>query len=305
MKRIILLLVFCSLLMGAMPAKGKAADKAASHVPAIPSGAFAETPVTFHKGKTYAVYSAPNTKSLRGTGKRARVSTNDWIQVLGADGDWLLVQYDIKGSRYRIGYITKGALPEGVTVPELTLNPAEAIVNYAVDVTDDPLLSQEKLTAVSENQRVTCLGIMGNWSYIEGETDGKLFRGFVPTSCLSGIVTNAEEARYALLGNWKLYAGTSLLADSITFYEGGSIIGRSADAYGTVTEWNGNWSISLYDTARDRYWNEPEFELCLTVNGVTRLLGLRICRRAAENGCSYALILADETHNVGTVLYND
>lgn len=77
----------------------------ASNAPAIPAGTLSASLVTFTSNQTYAVYSAPDRKSIRGAKGRARVSTNGWIQVFGSDGDWILVQYDITDKHNRIGYI--------------------------------------------------------------------------------------------------------------------------------------------------------------------------------------------------------
>lgn len=261
--------------------------------PAIPTGTLSASTVSFTANQVYPVYSAPSTKSIRGAKNRALVSTNDWIQVFGSEGDWILVQYAISGNHNRIGYIYKNALPKETVVPELGLTDVAAIVNYDVEVTDDPLVSQTKLATVAENTKVTCLGVMGNWSYIESSQDGKTFRGFVPTECLSGTVTSMLEARSALNGSWKLYAGSAVVAENITFAMDGSMTGKNT-VNGVVTEWSGTWSLENYDAARDRYWNDPEFELQLFHDGNTQLFGLRICRRPGENGgYSYALILSD------------
>ena len=61
--------------------------------PDIPQGTLNAEVTPFTPGQTYAVYSAPDSRSIRGAKGRARVSTNGWIQVFGAEGDWLLVQY--------------------------------------------------------------------------------------------------------------------------------------------------------------------------------------------------------------------
>ena len=157
--------------------------------------------------QTYAVYSAPTKKSIRGAKGKARVSTNGWIQVFGAEEDWILVQYDISDKQNRIGYIYINALPKDVTVPDLNLKRAVAVTNYDVEVTDDPLVSHTPLAKLTENTKVTCLGTMGTWTYIEAKENDVLFRGFVPTECLSGTVTTLREAEKAIVGSWKLYAG--------------------------------------------------------------------------------------------------
>ena len=84
-----------------------------SNVPAIRKARSAQV-ISFTGNQTYAVYSAPDKKSIRGAKSRARVSTNGWIQVFGYEDDWILVQYDITKEHNRIGYIYKNALPKDV-----------------------------------------------------------------------------------------------------------------------------------------------------------------------------------------------
>lgn len=275
-----------------------------TNAPTIPTGTLTAKTMDFTRNQTYAVYSAPSNKSIRGAKDRARVSTNDWIQVFGAEGDWILVQYAISKTQNRIGYIYRNALPADAVVSDLNLTNVAAVVNYDVEVTDDPLVSKRKLATVTESTKVTCLGTMGDWSYIESTENGKTFRGFVPTECLSGTVTNMLEAKAALNGSWKLYAGSTVVADSITFSMDGTMTGRLTKD-GVTTEWNGTWDLDEYDAARGRYWNDPEFELAMVHDGMVQLYGLRICRRPGENGnYSYALILSDGDKSSGMVLSN-
>ena len=233
----------------------------AANVPSIPAGTLSASLVSFTSNQTYPVYSAPDSKSVRGAKDRARVSTNGWIQVFGSESDWILVQYDITDTHNRIGYIYKNALPADVTVPELNLTSIPSVVHYDVEVTDDPLVSRMPLARLTENSKVTCLGTMGEWTYIEAEADKERFRGFVPSACLYETVTELSEARQAMLGSWRLYAGSSINASRITFREDGSMTGRTQLESGREMEWSGTWSIDFYDVRRDRYLNESEFEL--------------------------------------------
>ena len=170
----------------------------AANVPSIPAGTLSASLVSFTSNQTYPVYSAPDSKSIRGAKSRARVSTNGWIQVFGSEGDWILVQYDITDTHNRIGYIYKNALPADVTVPELNLTSIPSVVHYDVEVTDDPLVSRTPLARLTENSKVTCLGTMGEWTYIEAEADEEWLRGFVPSACLYETVTELSEARQAM-----------------------------------------------------------------------------------------------------------
>ena len=132
-----------------------------SNAPELPGGTLTASLVSFTSNHTYPVYAAPDSKSLRGAKRRARVSTNGWIQVFGSEGDWILVQYDITDTHNRIGYIKKDALPDGTVVPELNLTRMPAVVHYDVEVTDDPLVSRDALARLTENTKVICLGRMG------------------------------------------------------------------------------------------------------------------------------------------------
>ena len=244
MKRFVSLFLILMLLCGtAMADNGTVITMDTTNVPEIPEGTLSAEVIPFTGNQTYAVFSAPTKKSIRGAKGRARVSTNGWIQVFGAEDDWILVQYDISDKQNRIGYIYINALPKDVTVPDLNLKRAAAVVNYDVEVTDDPLVSKTPLAKLTENTKVTCLGTMGTWTYIEGTEKDVLFRGFVPTECLSGTVTTLREAEKAIVGSWKLYAGTSIDASRIVFHEDGSVTGRSTLESGREVEWNGSWQL--------------------------------------------------------------
>ena len=277
MKRLVSLFLILMLLCGtAMADNGTVITMDTTNVPEIPEGTLSAEVIPFTGNQTYAVFSAPTKKSIRGAKGRARVSTNGWIQVFGAEDDWILVQYDISDKQNRIGYIYINALSKDVTVPDLNLKRAAAVVNYDVEVTDDPLVSKTPLAKLTENTKVTCLGTMGAWTYIEGTEKDVLFRGFVPTECLSGTVTTLREAEKAIVGSWKLYAGTSIDASRIVFHEDGSVTGRSTLESGREVEWNGSWQLDYYDSNRSRYWNDSEFELTLSRGTSVELYGLRI-----------------------------
>ena len=85
--------------------------------PEIPQGTLNAEVMPFTPGQTYAVYSAPDSRSIRGAKGRARVSTNGWIQVFGAEGDWLLVQNETNG----LEDLLRGAAERGVRI---ALNPS-------------------------------------------------------------------------------------------------------------------------------------------------------------------------------------
>ena len=272
------------------------------NAPDIPEGTLSADVFGFDAEQMYAVYSAPDVKSIRGAGGRSKVSTNDWVQVFGRDGDWILVQYDVKDSFYRIGYISAKAIPTGMSVPELNLMNKAAVVTEDVNVTDDPLGSQSTLVSLPIGSHVTQLGTMGDWAYIEGISSEKRFRGFVLRRMLSeaNIVLSMEEAKQVLAGTWTVYAGDAGNADYLRFQEDGLVYGRLS---GDETEWNGQWDLARYDVTRMAYWNDPEFELSISREDDTRAYGLRICWEPyGTNGADYALILSENDRSSGLVL---
>ena len=142
--------------------------------------------VQFPANKRYAVYSGPSDTSLRGANNKAVVSTNDWIQVFGVEGDWALVNYGIGKNHYRFGYIKRSALPANRSYNELVWRNVRCVVQDSVIVTDDPLYSQTELTRIEPNTELTWLGVMGDWAYVEGQG----FRGFILLAKL--YVLNSE-----------------------------------------------------------------------------------------------------------------
>ena len=271
-------------------------------VPEIPAGTLSADVFGFDSNQVYAVYSAPDVKSIRGAGGKSKVSTNDWVQVFGREGDWLLVQYDVKDSFYRIGYISAKAIPSGMSVPDLSLTNDAVVTMESVKVTDDPLGNQNTLVEIPADSHVTRLGTMGDWSYIEGTSEDKLYRGFVLSSTLSDtmVVYSVEEAKRVLEGDWNVYAGDAGSADHLRFDNSGNIYGRLSE---DTAEWSGQWAIYKYDASQKAYWNDPEFELTIYRDTGTFTYGLRICWEPyGTNGASYALILSEEGRNSGLVL---
>ena len=274
----------------------------ALYAPEIPAGTLSADVFGFDAGQMYAVYSAPDVKSIRGASGKAKVSTNDWVQVFGREGSWLMVQYDVKDSFYRIGYISDKAIPVGMTVSELNLTNTASMTREAVSVTDDPLGGQGTLVDLPAESRVTRLGSMGDWSYIEGTQDGKLFRGFVPSGSLtdSTVVLSLEEAIRVLEGSWNVYAGDAGNTNYLRFTSDGTVYGRLTE---DSEERRGQWSISHYDANRMLYWNDPEFELSISRPEGSFSYGLRICWEPyGTGGAKYALILSESENASGLVL---
>jgi len=148
--------------------------------------------VEFPSNKQYPVYAGPGEQYQRGANGKAAMATNDWVQVFGTEGDWVLVQYDISNKQMRLGYIDADALPENVSVPGLHLAYYPATV-AACNLTDDPLNSQKTLCQLSSGS-VTFLAWLGNdWAYVETTVNQVPVRGFVPAAAIT-IAYPAEDA---------------------------------------------------------------------------------------------------------------
>ncbi len=152
--------------------------------PEIPSGELSAQSIRFTGGRKYEVYSAPSSTSLRGGDGKAVVSTNDWIQVFGAEDGYILIQYAIDQDQMRFGYIEESALPNNTSVQPLRWRNTNVSLSRTTSLTDDPLNSQETLLTLQQGWNVTLLGTMGSWAYVE-TASGDWARGFVPQSVLN------------------------------------------------------------------------------------------------------------------------
>jgi len=204
----------------ALPKTRAEAKKTLSAAPDIPSGEMSAQSIKFTGGCKYDVYQGPGEGYGRSGDGRAAVSTNDWIQVFGAEDGWIMIQYDISSDHMRIGWIRESALPDDARVPALDFSPAAAYTTRTVAVTDDPLFTGAPVMTLPEGAWVEWLATMGEWAYIESST-GDLIRGFVPRSALtSDVVFHLENHpdvgfRYPLRGTLTI-AGSGRVTLSIT-----------------------------------------------------------------------------------------
>lgn len=153
-------------------------------------GDFYPEEIKFQGGRKYPVCTGPGEEYARSGKGKGMVSTNDWIQVLGSYGDWIMIHYEINAEQYRIGWITKEALPKGSRVTEITMNMLQE--TYAQDVvtacilTDDPFNSQKPMAQLEKGTQLKELVYnYCGWSYILVEIEGELMCGFVPTESIS------------------------------------------------------------------------------------------------------------------------
>ena len=179
--------------MSALPKTLKEAKSKLTAAPVLPAGDLTAQDIKFTGGQKYDVYSAPDKASLRGGSNKARVSTNGWIQVFGREDGWILIQYSIDKEQYRFGYISEKSLPKKAAVPDLDFARSAVYIANDVSATDDPLYSRAGLALLQEGTAVTLLARLGDDAYIEGQADGKTFRGFVPVNSI-----RAEKPEFAV-----------------------------------------------------------------------------------------------------------
>lgn len=121
----------------------------------------------------------PGKQYYREADGKASVSTNDWIQVFGREGDWALIQYRVDGKKLRFGYVQKAALADFESLPELRFE-AAAVTGYTDNVTSDPLGACEGIY-IPDGYEMTRLALLGGgvWMYVELTLpNGRLARMF-------------------------------------------------------------------------------------------------------------------------------
>lgn len=158
----------------------------ATGAPEIPEAqgmlALREQPVILEPGHSYEVYVGPGRMYARAGNGKAQVSTNDWVQVFGAYGDWLFVQYGISEEQCRFGWIEHAAVASGEQVAELALEDGDwYTLGEAYWLTDDPLCSRgvtERLPAGTQMELMACLG--DEWAYVRVQAYGETLWGFIP-----------------------------------------------------------------------------------------------------------------------------
>ena len=209
--------------LSSIPKSYRTAKEHLTLAPSLPlSNELVAQEIKFSGGKKYKVYSAPSKDSLRGGNGKAAVSTNSWIQVFGQEGDWILIQYSIDASHYRIGYIAASALPKNTEVPTLEFKPVEAWLEGDTSLTDDPFYSQRELAALEAEDQVTWLATIGEWAYIE-VSQPRLMRGFVPINSLRTdhifdlelLTDGLAEGNVRITAERTLYADISLNLDTL------------------------------------------------------------------------------------------
>lgn len=147
------------------------ADFMAGEPPMIPEGksacALPQPCGAALKEGTYAVYTGPGAQYYREANGEAAVSAEDWVQVFGTDGDWVLIQYRVGGPLLRFGYIQTSALQSPDAVPALALEAVPLQDTGNEFVTSNPLGKGGRIQ-LTPGAAMTRLGMLGDfWIYVE------------------------------------------------------------------------------------------------------------------------------------------
>lgn len=150
---------------------------------------------TYIKGKlkdgNYEVYTGPGPGYWR-NGSASAGSKSGTCQFYGTVGDWVMFGYGLSNGKYRIGYITRAAVPDDILaqLTELVLTRMPRKTTGSVYFTDDPVIGGDRDT--NRMEYYGNAGVPVNvlawrrdndnfWAYVEIENfrDGKPAWGFV------------------------------------------------------------------------------------------------------------------------------
>lgn len=140
------------------------------------------------RDKKLRVYSGPDTGYLRGAKGKAMASTNGKVYACGWEDGWLMVMYWTNGGSVRVGYTPAEDVGEQVELPILRFAYADARITARCTLTDDPVMTNQKLATLKEGTAVTFLSEFVNdarWAYVETSAEGQPVRGFVPADCVA------------------------------------------------------------------------------------------------------------------------
>ena len=263
--------------LSALPKTVKEAREKLSFPPDMPRGDLQATSIKFTGGQKFDVFSCPDEHSFRGANGKARVSTNDWIQVFGIVDDYILIQYDISSGKYRIGYIPKDALPKNAKVEEISFaRGMAAICHTPTQMTDDPMGEKGSILSVNEGTRMTYLAALGEYAYVESALEnGTPIRGFVPMEALSVSLqlNNPEAASDLLVGTWVWDGGSEIFYNNLTFRADGTYEYPCQNGMGDTIPgdaWQGTYTIRRYDPLEKDYYNTvSDIEIELTTPSET------------------------------------
>ncbi len=138
------------------------------------------------------VYTAPSEESLRLADGKASCRLDNEIAAAGYVDGWLLVRYDIKDNKARVGYLPP-KVSRGVKadVGKLEFSDITVTLEERIDITDNPRSNSTPFGTLPEGTEITILGkytYTGNWWYVETKLDGQLTRGFINRSDAAIVV---------------------------------------------------------------------------------------------------------------------
>jgi len=156
---------------------------------------------------TCPVYTAPSEESLRLADGMAKCSVEGEISVAGYVDGWLMVRYEIKDKKVRVGYIppryARGCVAK---VSKIEFGAIPVQLDEEITITDNPRSNSTPFGTLPRGAEITILGkytYTGNWWYVETRLDGTLTRGFV----------NRSEA--AILVDGEVYHGNGELGTPV------------------------------------------------------------------------------------------
>lgn len=134
----------------------------------------------FREG-SYPVYTGPGEHYYRVENATVAGGVS---RLYGGIGDWILIGYGTSSGGYRIGYITRTALPEGITAGELQLGYEPRELATPTKMTDDPIVDPTFWGEQPAGSTVYVLAYLpdnDHWAYIEVPDfeNGQPVRGFI------------------------------------------------------------------------------------------------------------------------------
>ena len=149
------------------------------------------------------VYTAPDTNSLRLADGRASCDVEDEIAVAGYADGWLMVRYEIKDKKVRVGYIPPRQSKALIAnISKITFDAVPVQLDEAIDITDNPRDNSTPYGTLPAGTEVTVLAkytYTGNWWYVETTLNGKLTRGFI------------DRGKAAIIADYIVYHGNEEL----------------------------------------------------------------------------------------------
>ena len=132
---------------------------------------------------TLPVYTAPSEDSLRLGDEKASCNVASETAVAGYVNGWLMVRYEIKDKKVRVGYIPpRYARACEANIGRINFDSIPAQTAEEITITDNPRDNSEPFGTLPADTELTILGkytYTGNWWYVETTLNGQLTRGFI------------------------------------------------------------------------------------------------------------------------------